>query len=202
VCEPCPSHAELAVSLAGSFEEVDARALDDRLDALARHLAPPASEHPLAELKALARLLPRGGPPSDVDTDCLMPHTVLDCGAPHPLGLAIVAVEVGRRLGFAVGIVSNGSDHFLAHTQLPAPLLVHAGTGELCDANLLPGPLTWRCAHETAGLLLDELEPRWVAQGRLDLALRASEIRLCLPFNENGRRVAERKRAGLLARLN
>jgi hypothetical protein len=202
VCEACPSHAELALTLAGSFEEVDAKALDAKLDALARRLPPPASEHPLAELKALARLLPRGGQPSEVDTDCLLPHTVLGCEAPHPLGLAIVATEVGRRLGFAVGIVSNGSDHFLAHTQLSAPLLVDAGSGELCDANLVPGPLTWRCAHETAGLLLDQLESRWLARGRLDLGLRAAELRLCLPFDDNGQRVAERKHGALLARLN
>ena len=54
----------------------------------------------------------------------------------------------------------------------------------MVDAYTLPPPLTWRCAHETAGLLLDELEPRWLAQGRIDQALQAAELRLCLPFDE------------------
>jgi hypothetical protein len=80
--------------------------------------------------------------------------------------------------------------------------LLSVETGEIVDATELPPTLTWRCAHETAGLLLDELEPRWLAQGRLDKALQAAELRLCLPFDENGKRIAERKLKLLRARLN
>ena len=51
-------------------------------------------------------------------------------------------------------------------------------------------------------MLLDELEPRWLAQGRLDKALQAAELRLCLPFDENGQRIAERKLKTVRSRLN
>jgi hypothetical protein len=70
------------------------------------------------------------------------------------------------------------------------------------DAHTLPPPLTWRCAHETAGLVLDELERRWLARGCLDHALQAAELRMCLPFDENGVRAAERRLATVKARLN
>lgn len=198
----CPPHAELALSLAWTFEDVDAAALDAELDALARYLPAPASAHPLDELKSLARVGPRAGPPSAVDTDGLLLHSVLGSKAPHPLALAIVAAEVARRRGVPVGIVSNGSDHLLGHTELEAPLLLDVDTGRVVAADLLPPTLTWRCAHETAGLLLDELEPRWLAQGRLDKALQAAELRLCLPFDENGKRIAARRLRRVRARLN
>jgi hypothetical protein len=127
---------------------------------------------------------------------------VLSARTPHPLALAIVTVEVARRRGISVGIVSNGADHFVGHTDLPAPLLLDVDSGKVVAADLVRPTLTWRCAHETAGLLLDELEPRWLAQGRIDLALRAAELRLCLPFDDNGKQVATRRLARVRARLN
>jgi hypothetical protein len=198
----CPPHAELALSLAWTFEDLDAVELDGRLDALAERLPAPASTHPLDELKTLAGLGGPLGSPSDVDTDPLLLHTALDCKAPHPLMLAIVGAELARRRGLAIGIVSNGSDHCLAHSELAVPLLLPVGSAQLVDAQTLPAPLTWRCAHETAGLLLDELEPRWLAQGRIDLALQVAELRMCLPFDENSQRVAERRLELVRARLN
>ena len=43
---------------------------------------------------------------------------------------------------------------------------------------------------------------RWLAQGRLDRALQTAELRLCLPFDDNGKRIAERKLRAVRARLN
>ncbi len=198
----CPPHAELALSLAWTFEDVEAAVLDAELDALSERLPEPASAHPLDELKTLAGFCRRAGEPSPVDTGCLMLHTALAARDPHPLAIAIVAAELARRRGLAIGIVSNGADHCLAHTELPAPLLLHAETAAVLDARTLPPPLTWRCAHETAGLLLDELERRWLAKGLYGQALQAAELRMCLPFDENGVRAAERKLAAVKAHLN
>lgn len=199
----CPPHAELALSLAWTFDRVDAAALDAELDAIARLLPAPTSPHPLDELRTLAGVARRAGaPPSEIDTEGVLLHSALASKAPHPLALAIVGAELARRRGLAIGIVSNGSDHCLGHTELPAPLLLRVDTGEVVDATELPPTLTWRCAHETAGLLLDELEPRWLAQGRVDKALHAAELRLCLPFDANGKRIAERRLKAVRARLN
>jgi hypothetical protein len=198
----CPPHAELALSLAWSFGDVDAAALDAELDALAERLPEPATPHPLDELKTLAGFCSRAGDPSPVDTGCLMLHTALAARDPHPLAVGIVAAELARRRDLAIGIVSNGENHCLAHTELPAPLLLEVGSAAVLDAHTLPPPLTWRCAHETAGLMLDELERRWLAKGRVDHALQAAQLRMCLPFDENGVRAAERKLAAVKARLN
>jgi hypothetical protein len=74
----CPPHAELALSLAWTFDEVDAAALDAELDAIAGLMPEPPSEHPLDQLKTLAPLARRcGAPPSDVDTDGVLLHTAL-----------------------------------------------------------------------------------------------------------------------------
>jgi len=198
----CPPHAELALSLAWTFEDVDAARLDRQLDDLAERLPESASAHPLDELKTLAGFCRRAGKPGPVDTGCLMLHTALAARDPHPLAVAIVAAELARRRGLAIGIVTNGEDHCLAHTELPAPLLLHVETALVLDAHAMPPPLTWRCAHETAGLLLDELERRWLGKGDLDNALKAAELRMCLPFDENGVRAAERKLAAVKASLN
>lgn len=198
----CPPPAALALSLAWSLDEVDAVALDGQLHELAHQLPAPASAHPLDELETLAGLCGRAGDPSPLDTDCLLLHTALGSTAPHPLAVAIVGAELARRRGIAIGIVSNGGDHCLAHTELPAPLLLHVQSARIVNAHALPASLTWRCAHETSGLLLDELEPRWLAQGRLDKALRAAQLRMCLPFDEAAVRAAEHKLASVRARLN
>lgn len=199
----CPPHAELALSLAWTFDDgLDAAALDAELDRRARLLPGPLSAHPLDELRTLAVATSPGPVPSDLDVDSLLLHTALASEAPHPLALAIVGAELARRRGFSIGVVSNGSQHCLGHTELPAPLLLSVETGRIVDARQLPLKLTWRCAYETAGLMLDELEPRWLAQGRIDRALQVAELRLCLPFDDNGKAIAERKLKSVRARLN
>lgn len=199
----CPPHAELALSLAWTFDDaLDAAALDAELDRRAQLLPAPLSAHPLDELRTLAVATSPGPVPSDLDVDSLLLHTALASEAPHPLALAITGAELARRRGFSIGIVSNGSQHCLAHTELTAPLLLSIETGRIVDAHRLPPTLTWRCAHETAGLMIDELEPRWLAQGRIDKAMQAAELRLCLPFNHNGKAIAERKLKRVRTLLN
>ena len=199
----CPPHAELALSLAWTFDAtLDAAVLDEELDRRALLLPEPASPHPLDELRTLVAPTPRAPGARDMDVDCLLLHTALHSKAPHPLALAVIGAELARRRGLSIGIVSNGSEHCLAHTELPAPLLLRVETGQIVDAHRLPPALTWRCAHEVAGLMIDELEPRWLAQGRIDNALHAAELRLCLPFDDRGREIAERKLKRVSALLN
>ncbi len=70
------------------------------------------------------------------------------------------------------------------------------------DARELRPPLAWRCSHETCGLLIDELEPLWLRDGRLDHALTTAELRLCLPFEERALTYARRRLDHVRARLN
>ncbi len=198
----CPAHAELALSLAWTFRDVDAGAVDDALSRLADRIPRPQSTSPLDELRALldlsALLSRRARRPTKGGVDDLMLDTAVDGRATHPLMRAVIAAEAARRAGLSVGIVSNGRDHCIAHTRLGEPLLLRLDAPAISDAHDLPPTLTWRCAHEICGQVLDALETRWLDEGRPDQALKAAELRTHLPFDEPAVAQAEVR----LARVN
>ena len=203
----CPPHAELAVSMAGAFHDVDAAVVDHSLDRFAEQIAPAPSD-PVNALRAVAELwredlLPGATEDSGaVDLDCLFIDRAM-CGAgADPLIQALLAIEAGRRCGVPLGLVSNGRDHCVAHTRLEEPLVVRSPTGQLCDGRTLPPVLSWRCAHEACGLLLDEMEQRLLRCNGLDQALRCAELRLHLPIDAKSLEQAQTKLAGVRARLN
>jgi hypothetical protein len=204
----CPPHAELAVSLAGAFHDVDAEALDESLARLALRIPDSAPADPAAGLRAVAELWRQGALPDpcpeagDVDLDCLAIDRALLAGRAHPLVQALLAVEAGRRRGLSLGLVSNGVDHCVAHTQLDAPVVVGVPSGRLADGRNLAPVLSWRCAHEACALLLDEMERRMLLCDRLGEALRAAELRLCLPLDERGMERATTRLNRVRARLN
>jgi hypothetical protein len=204
----CPPHAELAVSLAGAFHDVDAPALDEALDRLALCVPDASPADPAAGLRAVSELwrqdvLPEASPPTgDVDLDCLSIDRALVAGRAHPLVQALLAVEAGRRRGLALGLVSNGVDHCVAHTQLDAPVVVRVPDGCLADGRNLAPVLSWRCAHEACALLLDELEDRMLRCHRVGEALRAAELRLCLPIDDEAIERATARLNRVRARLN
>src|ERR1700742_1181981 len=124
----CPAHAELALSLAWTVRDVDAGAVDDAIERLADTVPEAASKSPLDELRALTglaeRLARRARRPARGGVDDLMLDTAVDGHATHPLMRAVIGAEAGRRCGLAVGIVSNGRDHCVAHTRFGEPLLL------------------------------------------------------------------------------
>jgi hypothetical protein len=198
----CPGHAELALSLAWAFRDLECGPVDARLDGLAATMAEPRSNQPMDQLCAVASLCEWGEVPIVPTPDALLLDSALTSGAAEPLVQAIVVCEAAIRRGVPIGIVSNGVDHRCAHTRLPQPVVLDPVTGAIEDARELPPTLTWRCAHETCGLLIDDLEEGWQRHGRLDHALRAAELRLHLPFDEDGAATARRKLLRLRSRLN
>ena len=203
----CPPHAELAVSMAGAFHDVDAALVDSALDRLAEQIAPVPAE-PVAALRAVAELwredlLPDAAEDAGaVDLDCLFIDRAMSGRGADPLIQAVMAVEAGRRCGSPLGLVSNGTDHCVAHTKLEEPLVVRSPTGQLVDGRTLGPVLRWRCAHEACGLLLDEMEQRLLRCNALDGALRCAELRMHLPVDDPSRERAQTKLAGVRARLN
>jgi hypothetical protein len=203
--QACVPHAELALSLAAAFHEIDAERVDEQIEALASQLSLPSSPDPSDELHALSDLLGGAAMPESVvgsDVCCLMIDDALAQGAAHPLVRAVLAVEAGRRRGFDVGVVSNGSEHCVAHEQLDEPLLLRADSGAVVDAHTLPDTLQWRCSHEVCGLLLDELEQRWVLWARFESALQAANLRLSLPLDDESSQAARLRLERVRARLN
>jgi len=203
----CPPHAELAVSMAGAFHDVDAALVDDTLDQLAAQIAPVPSD-PVNALRAVAELWREDLLPSvaedvgTIDLDCLFIDRAMAGRTADPLIQAVLAIEAGRRCGIPLGLVSNGSDHCVAHTKLEDPLVVRSPTGQLADGRTLAPVLSWRCAHEACGLLLDEMERRLLRCNALGDALRCAELRLHLPIDDKSLERAQTKLAGVRARLN
>lgn len=201
----CVPHAELALSLAAVFGDVEADALDERLDDLAAHLPAAPAHDPLAQLRALALLMRDGAFPATghgVEPSELLIDRALADGRAAPLTRALVAIEVGRRHGLEIGLVSNGSDHCVAHQRLDQPLLVRAADAALVDAHVLDATPAWQCSHEACGLALDALEHRWLRLGRIGEAIRTAELRLHLPLTDDCMHAAGARLERLRAHLN
>jgi len=197
----CPPPAEVARSLAWELGDFDADGAERALTALtAAALAeversPEAQLHALGEVVTSAALCARrdGGPHE------LLIDRVLVRGHGHPLTIAVILQEIGRRAGLPVGIVAGEAGVFVAHQRLTEPLVLDPATGRLVDADRL-GTLVWQCGHQVAALLLDALEPRYERAGDLTRALHVARLRCTLPFADVG--VAAQRLRRLSARLN
>ncbi len=203
--QACVPHAELALSLAAAFHDVDAERVDGQIERLAGQLSLPPSAEPIDELHALADLLGDAEMPESAiggDVCCLMIDDALAHGAAHPLVRAVIAVEAGRRRGMELGVVSNGSEHCIGHERLDEPLLVLADSGAIVDAEELSDTLQWHCSHEVCGLLLDALEQRWLLWTRIEQALHAADLRLSLPLDDESSKIAKLRLAHVRSRLN
>jgi hypothetical protein len=199
----CPSHAELATSLAWELGSLDLDRLEHDLCALSAAVGAGTEPDAEAQLRALgetvtcAALVARsyGGPEE------LLIGRVLASGHGHPLALAVVLAELGARAGLPVGIVAGEEGHYVAHQRLEAPVLLDPATGELVGAEPL-GTLTWRCGHQVAAALLDELQPRYERAGDLARALHVAHLRCALPFDDESVAHAKARLRALASRLN
>ena len=59
----------------------------------------------------------------------LLIDRALERGHGHPLLVAILLAEIGRRAGLPVGIVAGERGHFVAHQRLTEPLVLDPATG-------------------------------------------------------------------------
>jgi len=84
----------------------------------------------------------------------------------------------------------------------PLPFTVHAALELPVDARRLAHEPEWRCGHQVAYTLLDEVELRCERAGDLARAIRAAELRCALPFDEEASERATVRLRRLRARLN
>lgn len=197
----CPPPAALALSLAWELGDLDAERAERDLTALAAAILAETETKPDAQLRALGEAVTnmalcarRDGGPQELLID-----KALERGSAHPVLIAIVLQEIGRRAGLPVSIVAGEQGHFLAHQRLTRPLVLDPGTGRLVDADEL-GTLRWRCGHQVASELLDLLQPRYERDGDLTRALHVARLRVTLPFEDSG--AAEQGLRRVTARLN
>jgi Transglutaminase-like superfamily len=198
----CPSHGELAASIAYELGQLDPDRFERDLTALAAAL--PAEPDPEAQLRALGEIVSSRAlvARSYGGAEELLAGEVLRRGHGHPLALAVVLAELGRRAGMGVGIVAGEREHYLAHPRLTAPLLLDPRTGELVDATRVDGTLTWRCGHQVAAALLDGLQPRYERVGDIERTLQVARLRCLLPFDDDSVMLARRRLRMASARLN
>ena len=177
----CPPIADLMLALAAEFRDVDEDLVDARLDELALPLFGLAGGDLRTAAARLASIVDTD-PGFDADRSsvaALWLDSALEARAGHPLMLAALIAEVGRRAGLDVHVLS-------------APTGWYAGLGDgdrlwLVDATMDgstadPWSLRRHCAHELAFAALLGLSERYERVGDSRRAGRAALLRSRLPL--------------------
>jgi Transglutaminase-like superfamily len=179
----CPPLATLLLALAAEFRgDVDPEEADARLDALALPLFGAASVPARDAACGLARVLD-SRPGFDPDPDgigALYIDVALRERRGHPLMLAAIALETGRRAGLRVHLLAGDGGWYAALADDERYWLV--------DTTLSPGrrvdaaALRPHCAHEVAYAALAALGTRFERAGDSSRAGRAALLREQLPM--------------------
>jgi len=120
--------------------------------------------------------------PAESEVDGLFLDRVLRDRQGHPALLAAVFVEVARRAGASLCLLSSEQAWFAGLVNDEEAVLVDpAGAASGLRAELL---LRRHCAHELAHVVLCELTARYRLLGCATRARRAAELRLVLPLGE------------------
>jgi hypothetical protein len=189
------------MSLAWELGEFDADRVERSLMTLGAAILAEVETNPRAQLCALGEAVTNsvlaarhdGGPHE------LLIDKALERGHAHPVLVAIILQEIGRRAGLPVAIVAGEHGHFIAHQRLTQPLVLDPVTGRLTGADAL-GTMHWQCGHQLAAALLDLLQPRYERDGDLTRELQVARLRVTLPFDDV--REAEQRLSRVTARLN
>ena len=180
---PCPPLGTLCLALSGIFS--DRPPPDDgefRLDELGRRLFGAARGDPLAAAHKLAGLLGvnPGFLADETRAEGMLLDTVLEERQGHPLLLAVIAADAGRRAGLKMGVFSSPEAWYAG--------LIARGTLWLVDiTGGHPDPdrehCRGHCGHELAFAILFALEHRYARDGDGERAALARRLRLGLRFD-------------------
>jgi Transglutaminase-like superfamily len=177
-----PPFDAMLLALAAEFHAVDRSAALNELDELARPLFGIRGRDPREAGELIAAELAPGLAPAWQSVDDLFLDRVLRRRRGHPALLAVVYVEVARRAGVSLSVLSSEDAWFAGLVGDDAAMLVDpAAAGGLMRARLT---LCFHCAHELAHVVLCALTTRFRALGDADKARRAAELRLALPLGE------------------
>ncbi len=177
----CPPIADLLLALAGEFHDVDTDAADVRLDELALPLFGLAGGDLRIAAAQLANLLDTE-PGFDADRTSvagLWLDSALEAHAGHPLVLASLVAEVGRRAGLQVHVLSAPTGWYAGLADGERLWLVDATMdGRRAD----PWSLRRHCTHELAFAALLGLSERFERRGETHRAAHATLLRSRLPL--------------------
>ena len=194
---PCPAHEDLAVGMAAELGRPMTAEADSRLRALAAAFtrrSDPRAELDRAAALLLWRLRVRPAGP------LLLPD-VLAAGGGHPAGVVLALAAAAARAGVALDVVGHGDRVWLAHRDVEA-LVLDPVRGAVVDGRAFEVDLAWRCAHESALVVLDRVVARAERDGDLVLALSGASLRLALPVERPTQDEHRAAYGRLLARCN
>jgi hypothetical protein len=182
----CPAPGEALLAIAGEFRELDGARTSFRLDELARELFLVAAERdPGAAARRLAALLTdelhlcR----DESSLEGLWLDVALERRCGHPLALAVIAAEIGRRAGLKVGICSTAWGWYAGIGEPERLWLIDPST----DPGPTPsGPVRSHCGHEVAFAALTGVYARLVRDGDESAAHHAVRLRGRLPVARHG----------------
>lgn len=177
----CPPVADLMLALAAEFREVDADAADQRLDELALPLFGLAGGDLRVAAAHLADLLDTD-PGFDADRASIAGlwfDAALEARAGHPLVLAAIVAEIGRRAGLDVHILSAPTGWYAGLADGERLWLVDA---TMDGARADPWSLRRHCTHELAFAALLGLSERFHRAGDRHGAAKAALLRSRLPL--------------------
>jgi hypothetical protein len=154
----CPPVGEALFAVAAAWHPVDWSRLDAQLDELAVALfgVEPSGR---ARAGALAALLVSGFEPEPRAVAGLWLDEVLDTGRGHPLLLAAIGTELGRRAGWQIAVCSSPAGWYAGLQQEGVIWLVDP-TGETSGGGA-PDKVRRHCAHEVAFVVLTGLAERF-----------------------------------------
>lgn len=182
----CPAPGEALLAVAAEFRPLAPAPTSFRLDELARSLfAVAAGRDPGEAARGLAALLTdelrlRR---DESSLDGLWIDRALERRAGHPLTLAVIAAEIGRRAGLRVGICSTASGWYAGLGEPDRLWLIDPAT----DPGPTPsGPVRSHCGHEVAFAALTGVYARQVRDGDDAAASHAVRLRGRLPVARHG----------------
>jgi regulator of sirC expression with transglutaminase-like and TPR domain len=209
--QPEPPVDRLALALAAEFRDVDWARAGDRLDRLGREVSDCLSDAPRAPHReaAACRLVLRDrhgfeGNDSDYsDPRNSMLDLVLERGLGLPITLSVLWVAVARRAGVQFDGVGLPGHYVVGHFGVQPPLLLDPfGGGELVRDEMPEALVRPWSSHETGLRMLNNLVRSYLERGDLTRALRAAELRLTVPTDNETHVQYTNELAALQARLN
>jgi regulator of sirC expression with transglutaminase-like and TPR domain len=183
--DSCPPPGEMLLAIAAEFHPLDLDAVSFELDELARGLFdvssrcdPGAASHRLATLLTdELRLRTDESPVHGMWLDA-----VLGRRAGHPLALAVLAAEIGRRAGLAVGVCSTPTGWYAALGERERLWLIDPPL----DPGPTPsGPVRRHCGNEVGFAALTGVYARLIRDGDSRRACHAAQLRGRLPVGRH-----------------
>jgi hypothetical protein len=179
LAEPGLQHDEAQTALAATFSVTAMEAPSARLDEASLALFGAAGLEVADQAHALADLLTNQLClcPERRDHRALLIDHALSCRAAHPLQIAVIGHELGRRAGLQTFVGACGGEPWTVVSGEAGLALVGAGT-----VGGRPGPneVRRRCAHQVAQAVLRAI----VRTAPPDAAMRAERLLRVVPVRE------------------